>query len=179
MKALLIIDMQNVCFTPATPRFDAEGVTKRINRLSAEFRKKKLPVIFVQHDGTKENYCIPGTEEWQIIPQLVRTETDLTVPKTANDSFYRTGLKETLDRYNIRELVITGCATDFCVDSTVKSALVNDYNVMVISDGHTTADRPALKAEQLINHYNWLWSEMAPTLGKISVTGVEDYLNIF
>ena len=51
-KALLVIDMQKGSFTQETPRYDTEGVVKRINSLSSIFRKRNFPVIFVQHDGT-------------------------------------------------------------------------------------------------------------------------------
>jgi len=37
------------------------------------------------------------------------------------------------------------------------------------SDAHTTADRPNVSAEKLIAHHNWLWSELTPTEGKITV----------
>lgn len=69
----------------------------------------------------------------------------------------------------IDELLITGCATDFCVESTIQSALSKDYNITVVADGHTTGDRPHLKAEQVIEHYNWVWQNMIPTKGKIEV----------
>jgi nicotinamidase-related amidase len=176
MKALLIIDMQKTSFTPKTPRFDSEGVIQRINKLSHKFRLAGDKVIFIQHDGSKEGFCIPNTEEWEILSSLNINRDDLIVTKTANDSFYRTTLKEDLIKFGINELIITGCATDFCVDSTIKSALVNDFDITVIKDGHTTADRPNLKAKQVIDHYNWIWSEMIPTKGKIKVTGFDDYL---
>jgi nicotinamidase-related amidase len=150
MKALLIIDMQKTSFTPATPRFDSDRVIQKINKLSQKFRLNGDKVIFIQHDGSREGFCIPGTDEWEILSSLDIEPADLIISKTANDSFYRTRLKDELIRLNINELVITGCATDFCVDSTIKSALVKDFNLTVISDGHTTADRPSLKAEQVI-----------------------------
>jgi len=70
MKALLIIDMQKVSFTPKTPRFDADGVIERINMLSEKFRENSDWVIFIQHDGTKEGFCLPQTEEWEILSSL-------------------------------------------------------------------------------------------------------------
>ena len=176
MKALLIIDMQKTSFVPATPRFDSDAVIKRINRLSHKFRQDGDKVIFVQHDGTKERYCIPGTDDWEILPSLDMKSSDLIISKTANDSFYRTTLKDELSKSGINELIITGCATDFCVDSTIKSALINDFNIIVIKDGHTTADRPTLKAKQVIEHYNWIWSEMTPTKGNIKVMDFETYM---
>jgi nicotinamidase-related amidase len=177
MKALLIIDMQKTLFTPITLRFDAEKVIQRINALSDKFRLNGDKVIFIQHDGTKEEYCIPGTEEWEILSSLVIKSGDIIISKTANDSFYRTTLQEELSKSGIDELVITGCATDFCVDSTIKSALTNDFSITVIKDGHTTADRPHLKANKIIEHYNWIWSEMIPTNGKIRVINSKDFID--
>lgn len=177
MRALLIIDMQKISFTDETPRYDSDGVIQRINLLSKAFRQNGDKVIFIQHDGAKEGICIPGTEEWEILKSLTITSTDLIVSKTANDSFYKTVLKDELTRSGIKELIITGCATDFCVDSTVKSALTYDFDITVISDGHTTADRSNLKACQIIEYYNWIWSEMTPTGGRIKVIPFEKYLN--
>jgi Amidases related to nicotinamidase len=177
MKALLIIDMQNTSFTSKTPRFDTEGVIQRINKLSHKFRLAGDKVVFIQHNGTKEGFCIPNSVEWEIISSLDIKPDDLIISKTANDSFYRTTLKEELLKLEIHELIITGCATDFCVDSTIKSALVNDFNIIVIKDGHTTTDRPNLKAKQVIDHYNWIWSEMTPTKGRIKVIDFDNYLN--
>jgi nicotinamidase-related amidase len=176
MKALLIIDMQNTSFTAATPRFNADAVIQRINLLSHKFRLNGDKVIFIQHDGSKEAFCTPSSWEWEILSSLERKPEDLVISKTANDSFYRTLLLEELKKSGINDLIITGCATDFCVDSTIKSALVNDFNIIVIKDGHTTADRPNLKAEQVIQHYNWIWSELTPTLGRIQVLDFDDYI---
>lgn len=77
MKALLVIDMQQVSFTPLTPRFDQEGVVNKINLLSDKFRKNGDKVIFIQHDGTRQRYCYPNTEEWKILPTLEIKPTDL------------------------------------------------------------------------------------------------------
>jgi len=176
MKALLIIDMQKVAFTPKTPRYEAEKVVSRINQLSELFRSKGLPVIFIQHDGIRENYCLPGSKEWEILDELVRRPNDEVISKQVNDSFYQTRLHQFLQMNNITELVITGCATDFCVDVTVKSALTHDYNLTIIADAHTTADRPYLTAPQIISHYNWIWSELTPTEGKVRVVKLEEYI---
>jgi nicotinamidase-related amidase len=175
MKALLIIDMQKVSFTPKTPRFDAENVIARINRLSELFRANGLPVIFIQHNGRKQNYCAPGSKEWEILDELVRNFSDEVISKQANDAFYQTQLHQFLQMNNINELVITGCATDYCVDATVKSALVHDYNLTIISDAHTTADRPILKAAQVIDYFNWLWADLIPTEGKIIVIKSDEF----
>lgn len=178
MKALLIIDMQNGSFTPANPRYDSDNVIGRINQLASFFREKGDLVIFIQHDGSKDNFFRPGTDEWEIIPKLHKTSTDLVVSKTVNDSFYRSKLKEELTSRGIREITVCGCATDFCVDATIKSALVNDFDITVISDAHTTANRPNLNAKQLIDYFNWQWNDFFKTEGKISVVSLDEYIEL-
>ncbi|MBK8553657.1 MAG: cysteine hydrolase [Ignavibacteria bacterium] len=176
MKVLLIIDMQNAAFNPEYPAYDADGVIERINKLSGLFRQKKHKVIFIQHDGSEEGFLIPDTRGWELLSSLDVKPDDLIIPKTANDSFYKTDLKKILEELNADELVITGSATDLCVDSTVKSALTKDFNVTVISDAHTTEGTPDLTSKQVIDHYNWLWKNMSKTKSKIKVIDLENYL---
>jgi nicotinamidase-related amidase len=174
MKGLLIIDMQVGSFKPYSLRHDTLGVIERINILSKKFRDKNQFVIFIQHDGSKESSFVPKTNDWQLLPELIRLPEDIFISKTANDSFYNSELQNILTKHNIIELFITGCATDFCVDSTVKSALNKDYKVNVIADGHTTASRPYIDAETAIQHYNWLWADMTPTKHKLVVFKTEE-----
>lgn len=176
MKALLIIDMQIGSFKPYTLRHDTFGVIARINILSDYFRANNDKVIFIQHDGTKENIFLPGTKNWKILPELIKHSSDKIVSKTANDAFYNTDLQSILAKYYITELYVTGCATDFCVDSTVKSAASKNYSVNVVEDAHTTADRPHLNALTVIQHYNWLWADMTPTNFKIQVIKTQELL---
>ena len=166
MQALLIIDMQVGSFA-SVPRLEADLVIDRINQLAERFRSRQEPVIFIQHDGSAEGELIPGSDDWQLLPQLIRTNTEKIIAKTANDAFYRTGLADHLREQAIDHLFITGCATDFCVNATVHSALVKDYDLTIVSDGHTTADRPNLTARQLIDFHNWLWPNLATTRGRI------------
>ncbi|UTM21868.1 isochorismatase family protein (plasmid) [Dyadobacter fanqingshengii] len=67
-------------------------------------------------------------------------------------------------------MIISGCATDFCVEATIQSALSRDYKTTVVEDGHTTGERPHLKAVQVIEHYNWVWTNMIPTKGTVNVS---------
>ncbi len=174
MNALLIIDMQKGSFKPYSIRHDTLGTIERINSIANKCRSKNIPVIFVQHDGSKENCFYPNSEDWEIMPELEIVPSDIIISKTANDAFYNTLLDSTLQDKNISELFITGCATDFCVDATVKSALSKDYKVTIIEDGHTTASRPYIDAQTVINHYNWLWIKMSPTKYKLLVLKTVD-----
>jgi nicotinamidase-related amidase len=74
-------------------------------------------------------------------------------------------------------LYITGCATDFCVNATIHSALVKDFNITVVRDCHSTADRPNFKAEKLIDFHNWLWANLTPTNGTIQVKELKEIIS--
>jgi len=176
MKVLLIIDMQKGSFTEATPRYDSVGVISRINKLTETFRSMNMPVIYIQHDGSRHSEFLPNTYEWEILDELIVKKSDLRIDKYVNDCFYQSKLKANLDNLGVEELYITGCATDFCVESTVQSALAKDYQITVVSDGHTTGDRPHLAGEKVIEHYNWVWTGMIPTKGKIHVQCAQDVL---
>ena len=176
-KALLIIDMQKGSFTPKTPRFDTDGVVKRINEIASIFRERNFPVIYIQHDGTGTGEFEKNSSDWENLDELIVEPTDFRIDKYANDVFYESQLQSKLTELNVTELFITGCATDFCVEATIQSALTKDYNITVVENGHTTGERPHLKAEKVIEHYNWVWRNMIPTNGKIEVKKFEEIKN--
>ena len=166
--------MQKGSFKPYSLRHDTLGTINRINSLALSFRQNNYPVFFIQHDGSKENCFIPNSEDWEILSEIIHLPNDILISKTANDSFYNSTLSEILLKNNVSEIFISGCATDFCVDATIKSALSKDFKVTILEDAHTTASRPFADAQTLIKHYNWVWSEMSPTKHKLSVIKTED-----
>ncbi len=177
-KALLIIDMQKGSFTPETPRHDAQGTVRRINVLADFCRARGWPVIHIQHDGTGTGAFEKGSWDWELLDDLAVKLGDLRVDKTANDAFYRSGLQSLLTEQNVTELYITGCATDFCVASTIQSALTKDYAITVVADGHTTGDRLDLTAVQMIAHYHWVWQHMIPTRGSIALKSCAEMVGV-
>lgn len=172
-KALLVIDMQKGSFTKKTPRFDPEGVITRINKLASIFRKLNLPVIYIQHDGTGSGAFEKNTSDWENLDALIIKPKDILIDKYVNDVFYKSKLQLKLSKLKVTELLITGCATDFCIESTIQSALTKDYLITVVENGHTTCDRPHLKAQKNIQHYNWVWQNMIPTRGNVDVKSFE------
>ncbi len=172
--ALLIIDMQKGCFTPEAPKLDSDGVIERINALSQKFRDLNAPVIFIQQDSSKWNRFIPNTTEWEILSELEVSNKDIAINKTVNDAFYKSSLNSILKKLKIQELYITGFATEFCVDVTIKSALTKDFDIIIVKNGHTTGDKPHIEAKKIVEHYNWLWQNLIPTKGKIKVRDFEE-----
>ncbi len=158
--ALLVIDMQQGLFANEQSRYRSANVVANINLLIHHCHHHSQPVIFIQHDGPEDDPLEPHTEGWQILPQLRRAPQDHLIRKTACDAFYRTGLQPLLHSLRVGKLMMTGCATDFCVDTTLRSAASLDYQLIAISDAHTTANRPHLAAEQIIQHHNFMWQNL-------------------
>ena len=169
---LLVIDMQVGLFAGGS-KFDAAGLVARINRLSRRTRDSGGRVIFVRHtqDGGPFE---AGGPAWQLLPELEVEEQDDVIEKSTCDCFAATELAALVPPEATGRLIITGCATDFCVDTTVRSAAVRGYDVWAPEDGHTTSDRPHLSEEQVIRHHNYIWSDFIGARGSVNVTRMSE-----
>jgi nicotinamidase-related amidase len=159
MDALIVVDMQ-VGLLNGEPKHDLRGVIERINRLAARVRERSGVVIFVQHCSGAEDDFVPGTPGWALLPELNRAPADIVIRKTLNDPFAGTDLAARLKEIAPERVFVTGWATDLCVDATVRSAVSNHYNVVVVTDGHTLNDRPHLDAAGVIRHHHWVWGNL-------------------
>jgi nicotinamidase-related amidase len=159
MDAILVVHMQ-VGLLVGEPKHDLHGVVDRINRLTANVRARAGKVILIQHCGPKGDEFEPQAPGWQFLPELVREPADIVVPTTLNDPFAGTDLQARLQDIQPDRILVTGWATDFCVDSTVRSAVAHHYDVVAVADGHTLCDRPNLDAVSVIRHHNWVWSRL-------------------
>jgi nicotinamidase-related amidase len=159
MDAIIVVDMQ-IGLLNGEPKHDLRGVIERINRLTTRVRDQSGSVILVQHCGGKGDDFGPQTPGWAFLPELLRTPTDAVVRKTLNDPFAGTDLQTRLREMAPDRILIAGWATDLCVDATVRSAVANHHNVVVVADGHTLSDRPHLDAVSVIRHHNWIWSNL-------------------
>jgi nicotinamidase-related amidase len=141
----------------------------RLNDLAGRVRESGGVVLFVQHAGPLGDPHHPAQPGWRLLPELDRRSDDPVIGKANCDAFVDTTLAQTLRELNADHLIITGCATDYCVDTTIRSALARGYRTTVPSDGHTTADRPHLSAEKIIEHHNAVWSDFLSPVGPASV----------
>ncbi|CNI13203.1 MULTISPECIES: isochorismatase family protein [Yersinia] len=167
-KVVVVIDMQNGVF--AHPRFDRQGRITRINQLI----DRADHVIFIQHI---ENEMAEGSELWQLLPELHRPESAISVNKTACDAFYRTQLDNVIAELSAPHLTICGCATDYCVDTTIKIAASKGYALTIAADAHTTANRRHVTAEQLIAHHNEVWADLTVPDNRIRVKTTQQILD--
>lgn len=173
-RALIVVDMQRGSFTEATPRHDAEGLVLRLNALADRVRAHGGVVVFVLHEGPVGDPHHPSNPGFQLLPELQVAPGDLTLRKVSCDAFLGTSLEAELAARAVGQVIVTGCATDYCVDTTVRSALARGYATVAPKDGHTTADRPHLPAEKIIEHHNAIWADFLSPVGGARVCPCEE-----
>lgn len=152
--ALLVIDVQKGVVEGSPGR---DTVVANINDLVDRARGEQVPVVWVQHsdDGLPK-----GSDEWQIVPELSRAESEPLVEKNYGDSFEDTNLESVLSDLGVGRLVVVGAQTDACVRSTLHGAFARGYDATLVGDAHTTEDQTAWGApppEQVIAHTNLYW----------------------
>lgn len=86
-------------------------------------------------------------------------------------------LAQVLDEHDIQQFVICGCATDYCLDTTIKNGASRGYGIVIAEDAHTTADRPAAQAATLIAHYNEVWRTLTIPGNPLQVKPTETILH--
>ena len=85
-------------------------------------------------DGSRSRILIRETWNTDIIPELRPQPQDAVLYKSRFSGFYRTELDELLRRRGIEALIVTGCTTSVCVESTVRDAMFRDYRCVVLED---------------------------------------------
>lgn len=143
--ALLVIDVQRGLFDPEP--FEAGPVIERINALVARARAAGVPVVWVQHE--EADGLEAGSPAWQLHPDLAAQDSDPRVRKREPDSFADTGLQSLLAGRGIERLVVSGYASDCCVDATTRGASSRGYAVTLAADAHTTHDQPEMSGGEI------------------------------
>jgi nicotinamidase-related amidase len=116
------------------------------------------------------------SEGFALLAELEQPADALYVTKTACDAFYKTRLAQVLSEQQIQQFVVCGCATDYCVDTTIKNGASRGYAITVAEDAHTTANRPAAQATTLIDHYNDVWRTLTVPGNPVRVKSIETIL---
>lgn len=148
--ALVVIDLQRgiVALPTAHP---AEQVVARSAQLAAAFRTAGLPVVLVNVTGVAPGRTDGGPatavsfpDGWaDLVGELDRQPSDLTVSKQQWGAFYGTGLDMELRRRGVTQIVLCGISTSVGVESTARDAYEHGYHVTVATDAVTDTDAAA------------------------------------
>ncbi|RED47641.1 cysteine hydrolase family protein [Aestuariispira insulae] len=151
--AILVIDIQCALTDPEPRPDDIDAVINRINLITGKARKAELPVFFIQHEAPDSPVAY-GSPGWRLPEKLAVEDGDRFIRKTTPDSFLKTDLHDQLQALGIKQLVICGYASEFCVDTTTRRAAGLGYAIKLVTDGHTTHDKPHAAATEIRAHHN-------------------------
>lgn len=153
-NALLIIDMQQGLFRGLVSPCSADTVLANIRLLIANARHAQVPIFFARHVGPDDSPFSAQGPLTQLIPELDVKEQDVVFTKRYPSCFRDTELLRELNHRGIKQLIIAGMKTEFCVDTTCRAAPELGFRTVLISDAHTTMDNAHLSASDIIAHHN-------------------------
>jgi ureidoacrylate peracid hydrolase len=159
--ALLVIDMQKGFCDPESQMEKAgigtqnqRAILPDVLRLVDVARDQGMPVLWSQQihypeDVTRSRRRIPSHVEkqhwapclrgtWEVdfvddVRDAIRPE-DFIVEKHRASVFFETTLDTKLRMLGIEQILISGCNTDFCVETTIRDGYYRDMDVIVVRD---------------------------------------------
>ena len=108
-----------------------------------------------RHAGPPLRYTVPGTPGHELVPDLAARPDELVVRKYRSSGFWGTNLDLLLRSNGIRTVVVSGCTTEGCVDSTARDAMFSDYYVVVAEDAVASDDRAQHEAALLLMRHRF------------------------
>jgi ureidoacrylate peracid hydrolase len=118
------------------------GYQEDLSDIGKEGSKNRINHVQYMHvgdtmtapNGLKSRILIRDSWGTEIVPELKPHSDDFVLYKTRFSGFYQTGLDSILKKFNITYLIVTGCTTSVCVESTVRDAMFRDYSSIVLED---------------------------------------------
>ena len=167
--ALVVIDLQKGITTYPTVH-PVDDVVRRTAELAAAFRSHGLPVVLVNATGGAPGRTDGGfggsgrarpADSADLLAELDPQPGDLRVTKQTWGAFHETSLHAMLQELGVTQVVVTGIATSFGVESTARSAHEHGYHVVLATDAMTDMDAES--------HRNSL-ERVFPRLGESTTT---------
>ncbi len=161
-SALLLLDMQKEFLGEdgLLPTWGGPAIIPRLQRLINLYRKSNRPVIFTRHCYFKPEIDGGTTAEWwgmsndspvlnanlsgsEIHEDLTPHESDIVLLKHRYNAFHNTNLESLLRSFYVRDVIISGVASNCCCEATAHDALFRDFHIFFLSDGCGGSDEQA------------------------------------
>lgn len=153
---LLVVDVQT--FLINKQPYNCEKVIDNIKSLINYCRENDTEVVYIRHDDG-EGELEKGKDSWQIYSDIAPQSNEKIFEKQYNSAFLNTGLKEYLDSKNIKNIILVGLQTEYCMDATCKSAFEQGYHVIIPEETNTTFDNEYLSGQKLYEFINYkIWN---------------------
>lgn len=85
-------------------------------------------------NGKESRILIRDTWNTDIVRELAPRTDDVVLYKHRFSGFFETELDTILKRSAVKHLVVTGCTTSICVESTIRDAMFRDYSCVLLKD---------------------------------------------
>ncbi len=85
-------------------------------------------------NGKESRVLIRDTWGTDIVPELTPKVGDTVLYKHRFSGFYETELDAVLKKLAVKYLIVTGCTTSICVESTIRDAMFRDYSCVLLAD---------------------------------------------
>ena len=84
--------------------------------------------------GVEGRILIRDTWNTDILAELTPEIGDVVLYKHRFSGFFETELDTVLRRLGVTHLIVTGCTTSICVESTIRDAMFRDYSCVLLQD---------------------------------------------
>lgn len=142
-RALIVIDLQNDYFPGGRWTLSGiEAAAENAARLLAAARAAGDLVVHIRHEFPTSDapFFAPGSVGAQIHSKVQNLDSEQVVLKHQINAFRETGLREYLERHEIRDVVICGAMSHMCVDAATRAAADLGYRCTVIHDACASRD---------------------------------------
>ncbi len=158
-SAVIAIDLQRDLTIPRNPDDNMyPDVVKKLAVFLDQARKYRTPIVYTQAFNSPDPHSaanwymsmrvrrqkdprkvirkvVPGTRGAEILDEVKPRDGDIVISKPRNSAFFGTGLDLMLRNTGVKTVILTGCQTDGCVESTLRDGLFClDYFTVVVSD---------------------------------------------
>jgi len=156
-----VIDVVKDIFELPVPLHEPERFVARISDLLARARSAGALIVHVQPTGAAGSRYAPGAPGRAFHPPTGPLAGESVVEKSHPDSFQGSTLASLLRDRGARSVAMCGFASDFCVDTTVRSGYAHGFEVTLAADAHTTTANAVLSAADTVAHHNCVLKRFA------------------
>lgn len=155
-KVLLVVDAQKLITNKELYNFDL--FVSNVKELIKTARENGIEVIYVRHDDGIGQELTKGTEGFEIYEEFEPGKDEKIFDKTVNSPFRDTGLLEYLTGKQVKQIIVAGLQTDYCIDATVKCGFEHGFDVIVPEGTNSTFDNQYMSAKETYDYYNrFMW----------------------
>jgi ureidoacrylate peracid hydrolase len=194
LACILVVDVQNdfcssegSCAKRGEDVGAAQAMVPRLARFLAEARAVSLPIVFIKTEHSewtdtpawlyrrsqqKElKTCRQGTWGAEFYEGISPLPNERVVIKHRYSAFINTDLNTVLKARGVESVLVTGVATNVCVETTARDAYMYDYYVTLVEDCSAAYSREMHKntVKNISEHFGFavssneliaLWSEL-------------------